>query len=87
MFNDIAPFALAGIMLIVSGLATQAHADASIGFDRAVQIAQARVPGNVESVELERGVYEVEIRDAHGAKFEIKLSAQDGKVLDVEQDD
>lgn len=88
MFRDIAPFALAGLVLVVSGLA---HAEADIGFERATQLALARVPGHVESIERdrERGqeVYEVEIRNDQGVKFEVTLSAQDGKVLDVEQDD
>jgi uncharacterized membrane protein YkoI len=87
MFRDIAPFALAGLVLMVSGFVTQARADADIGFERAAQLALVRVPGQVESIEREHGTYEVEVRDAHGVKFEVTLSAQDGKVLDVEQDD
>ena len=37
MFKDVAPFALAGLVLVVSGFATPARAQGDIGFDRAAK--------------------------------------------------
>jgi uncharacterized membrane protein YkoI len=85
MFKHVGSLALVGSLL--SGFATQVHAEADIGFDRAAQLALARVPGRVHSIERERELYEVEIRDEHGVEFEVTLNARDGTVLDVERDD
>lgn len=57
---------------------------------RILQIAQARVPGDVIEVELERddGVwrYEVKVLTSTGRVREVKLDARNGAVLEIEDD-
>lgn len=57
---------------------------------RILAIAQARVPGEVVKVELEKKhkllVYEVKILTSNGRVREVKLNARSGAVLSVEDD-
>ena len=68
-------------------LSTGAIALAAIGFDDAKRIALERVAGEVESIELERGVFEVEVRTPQGAEYEVHIDAEAGTVIRVELDD
>lgn len=67
-----------------------ATALAQIDLEAATRIALARVPGTVTEVErdteLGREVFEVEIRTKEGAKFEVVVAVDDGKILKVEED-
>jgi uncharacterized membrane protein YkoI len=64
---------------------------AKISPDQARDAALAAVPGTAGEVELENEngnvVYGVEITDASGAKFDVKVDAGNGSVLHQERDD
>ena len=64
---------------------------AKITADEARAAALAAVPGTAEEVELENEngnvVYGVEITDANGAEFDVKVDAGNGTVLAQESDD
>ncbi|GKV69326.1 hypothetical protein NCCP2716_18240 [Sporosarcina sp. NCCP-2716] len=61
-----------------------------ISIDQAMTIALQQVPGQVVKAELEYDhgmvIYEVEIRTADGHKYEVKIDAATGSVLDVKLD-
>jgi uncharacterized membrane protein YkoI len=66
-------------------LCSQAYA--AIDFGQVERIALERVPGHVESIELEHGVYEVEVRATNGEKYELDIDPERGTVLRVRRDD
>ncbi|QGU33776.1 PepSY domain-containing protein [Thermochromatium tepidum] len=55
----------------------------------------AQVPGEVIGIELERGrragqpvwIYELKILTADGRRLEVEVDAQDGRILELEDDD
>lgn len=57
---------------------------------RIMELAQARVPGDVVKTELEskhgRLIYEVKILTRNGRVQEVKLDARTGRILRVEDD-
>ena len=59
--------------------------------EKIVSVAKAAKPGEILETELERKhgryVYEVEILDAHGQVWEVKLDAKSGKLIAVESED
>ena len=61
-----------------------------IDMSRAIDLATARVAGDVLKVELEnedgRFVYEVKVLATDGRVREIKLDAQDGSLIEIEDD-
>lgn len=61
-----------------------------IDLGKAIDLAIRRVPGDVLKVELEnedgRFVYEVKVLAADGRVREIKLDAQDGSLIEIEDD-
>ena len=60
-------------------------------FERISEIARGFRPGEILEVELEKEksgyVYEVEILDAHGQVWEVKLDARSGDLIEVESED
>lgn len=61
-------------------------------FDTLNQAALARYPGGrIEGTELEqehgRYVYQVELRDAQGAQWDVELDASSGQLLQEQRDD
>jgi uncharacterized membrane protein YkoI len=64
--------------------------EAKITEDQAKETALKRVPGNVESAELEREhghlVYSFDIRNSKGTIDEVQVSAINGKVVRVEHE-
>ena len=78
---------ITGSLVGALSLLTGAVALAAIGFDDAKRIALERVAGEVESIELERGVFEVEVRTPQGAEYEVYIDAERGTVIRVELDD
>ncbi|MDY0408877.1 PepSY domain-containing protein [Virgibacillus soli] len=61
-----------------------------ISIEDAIQVARQQVQGQVVKAELEhrgqRMIYEVEIINPQGVKYEVKLDATTGEVLAVELD-
>lgn len=55
--------------------------DAPVSIDRAIAVAREAGMAYISEVECEHGRWEVEGRDADGRKFEVEISAQDGRVL------
>jgi uncharacterized membrane protein YkoI len=79
---------LMGALVAAALCLTEASAAlAAIDFADAQRIALERVPGQVESIELERGVFEVEVRTKDGVEYEVEIDAEEGSILSVRQDD
>lgn len=61
-----------------------------ISLEQAIAIALQRVPGNVVKAELDNDdghlVYEIDIRTANGAKYEVKVDANTGQIIRVKLD-
>lgn len=61
-----------------------------ISIDDAMSIALERVPGEVVKVELdtENGllIYEVDIINMQGIKYEVEIDAQSGDVIQIKRD-
>ncbi|WP_339249331.1 PepSY domain-containing protein [Sporosarcina sp. FSL W8-0480] len=61
-----------------------------ISMTQATEIALQRVPGEVIKAELEYDdgilLYEIEIRNAQGVKYEVKVDAVTGEVIRVKLD-
>ncbi len=61
-----------------------------ISIDDAMSIALERVPGEVVKVELdtEHGllIYEVDIINMQGIKYEVEIDAQTGEVIKIKRD-
>lgn len=61
-----------------------------ISIDDAMAIALERVPGEVVKVELETEngllVYEVDIINMQGIKYEVEIDAQTGEVIKIKRD-
>ena len=59
--------------------------------EKIAQLARAAKPGKVIETELERKrdryIYEVEVLDAQGQVWEVKLDAQSGRLIKVESED
>lgn len=57
---------------------------------KAIEIAKAEVPGLVIEAELDDDdgvqIYEVEIVNANGIEMEVKINAETGEILEVEED-
>lgn len=49
--------------------------------EQALQIAKGRGMAEIKSAELERGVWEVKGRNSSGVFLEVRIAAEDGKVL------
>ena len=64
---------------------------ATVGVDQAIAIALADVPGKVVETEIEEEdgklVWEVEVVDSANQVFEFEIDANDGRILEKEQDD
>lgn len=62
-----------------------------LSLEKIIKAAKAFKSGEVLETELERKhntyVYEVEILDAKGLVWELKLDAKTGKLIQIEQDD
>lgn len=82
----IAATGLAGVVM-----AQQPGTPPALTEAQAIEIALARVPGEIQETELEREdgkqVYEIEILTADGQEFEVEIDASDGTVLEVERED
>jgi uncharacterized membrane protein YkoI len=74
----------------VAAVATQLQKAAKITEQQAIDAALKEVNGTVKKVELEDengvAVYEVQIVDANGKGFEVKVDAATGKITKVESD-
>lgn len=61
-----------------------------ISIEEAIQIGREQMPGQVVKVELERKggrlIYEVDIISTQGPKYEVKIDATTGEVIEVELD-
>ncbi|HLQ97945.1 MAG TPA: PepSY domain-containing protein [Candidatus Dormibacteraeota bacterium] len=61
-----------------------------ISIEDAIQIAREQMPGQVVKAELERKggqlIYEVDVISAEGVKYEVKINANTGEVIEVELD-
>lgn len=61
-----------------------------ISITDAMNIATEQIPGEIVKVELDtengRLVYEVEIRNMHGVKYEVEVDAQTGRIVKIELD-
>lgn len=64
---------------------------AILSFEKIAELARAIKPGDILETELEkrqgRYVYEVEILDAKGVVWELKLNARTGELIKLEIDD
>jgi uncharacterized membrane protein YkoI len=86
---------VAGLLAIAgtAGFATmQANAETpTLTQAQAVEIALAKVPGEVQETELEREdgvqVYEIEILTADGVEMEVEINADSGEILEIEAED
>jgi len=62
-----------------------------LSFERIAELARAIKPGDILETELEkrqgRYIYEVEILDARGVVWELKLNAKTGELIKLEIDD
>ena len=65
--------------------------EASVNIDQAMAIALADVPGKVIEAEIEREdgtlVWEIEVLNNQNQVFEFEIDANDGRILEKEQDD
>lgn len=61
-----------------------------ISIEDAISIATEQVPGEVIKVELDREnglfIYEVDIVNAQGIKYEVEIDAQTGRILNIRLD-
>lgn len=61
-----------------------------ISIDDAMSIALERIPGEVVKVELDTSngllVYEVDIINMQGVKYEIEIDAQTGEIIKLKRD-
>lgn len=68
----------------------QAQMPRQIAMEDAMGIAREQVQGQVVKVELERKggvlIYEVDIVNSQGVKYEVKIDATTGAVLEIELD-
>lgn len=83
------PLLAAGLIASGGALAQESSgADTAISRERAEQIALEQQPGRVEESDIEtsdgRTVWEVEIETEDGRDYEVKIDAQTGEVLEIE---
>ena len=61
-----------------------------ISIEDAMSIASSQIPGEIVKVELEKEngiyLYEVDIVNAEGIKYEVEIDAQTGNVLNIKID-
>lgn len=66
------------------------HVTRQISIEDAIGIARDRVPGQVVQAELEREggrmIFEVDIISTQGPKYEVKVDANTGEIIQVELD-
>lgn len=80
-----------GIVGIASAQSAKQDAQVpTLDIVQAIEIAKDEIPGLVIEAELDNNdgvqIYEVEIVNANGIEMEVKINAQTGKILDVEED-